>query len=259
MSSFRSVQLSPLPIAVTSTASPKGKVSDSAESTSALKQMYIFSICCIRILHTHTAQHTARVPGAVTQRSPRSSRQKVTRLWHICLPRKHSLLGIFCSLIGRCVSRRCRSCPQHGGLSRCHVQNSLSPRQRMQRCSAGCAQHRGGNPGDGDGSGGINAINPSATGPGEVGPTGAVYAPSSRGLCHSTVRGQQQKPSVRALRARAALCALPRNPSGRSKARTRRTHSALPRVAAEISGKGTERGRGLLAPSAEGANSAGAA
>lgn len=101
--------------------------------------------------------------------------------------------------------------------------------------------------------------NSSATGPGEVGPTGAVYAPSSRGLCHSTVRGQQQKPSVRALRARAALCALPRNPSARSKARTRRTHSALPRVAAEISGKGTERGRGLLALSAEGANSAGAA
>lgn len=100
--------------------------------------------------------------------------------------------------------------------------------------------------------------NSSATRPGEVGPTGAVYAPSSRGLCHSTVRGQQQKPSVRALRARAALCALPRNPSARSKARTRRTHSSNCE-AAEISGKGTERGRGLLAPSAGGANSAGAA
>lgn len=174
------------------------------------KDTYIFSICCVRFLHMHTPQHIARVPAAVTQRSPRAWTRKPP-VFLVCLPRKHSVLGIFCSLTGRRVSQRCRSCPQHGGLSHRHAQNTLSSRQRTQRCSSRCAQSHGENRGEST----------------ATGPAGSTQFQRRRGLGRwvqreprlrrppegSATREQQQNPSVRALRAPAAVCALPRNPS----------------------------------------------
>lgn len=148
MSSFRSAQLSLLPIAVTSTASPKGKVLDNAESTSALKKMHVYLASAVSDSCTPCSTAHSMSAGCCHTTLSTSLDQKAARLWHACLPRKHSVLGIFRSLIGRRVSQRCLSCPQHGGLSHRRVRNTLSSRQRMQRCPARCAQSCGENRGE---------------------------------------------------------------------------------------------------------------
>lgn len=259
MSSFRSAQLSLLPIAVTSTASPKGKVLDNAESTSALKKMHVYLASAVSEFCTPRSTAHSMSAGCCHTTLSTSLDQKAARLWHACLPRKHSVPGIFRSLIGRRVSQRCLSCPQHGGLSHRRVQNTLSSRQRMQRCPARCAQSCGENRGEST----------------ATGPAGSMQSQRRRGLGKWVQReprlrrppegsattsgessGRTQPCALFALRQLAVRC--PQIFRSRTKRTPGPTPGALRHTAAVSSKKGTERGQGLLDPSAVGVNSTGA-